>query len=91
MKNTYNNPQKSKWETRIQDAVNDYNKTFDIISINNTLGYIPDKEKNETVKQMNNILNSKGIFITDPYFHHLKNANVEDDYSYIYDGIFQKK
>lgn len=91
LKNTYNNPQKSKWETRIQDAVNDYNKTFDIISINNTLGYIPDKEKNETVKQMNNILNSKGIFITDPYFHHLKNANIEDDYSYIYDGIFQKK
>ncbi len=42
---TYDNPAKSKWETKIQDAINTYPENyFDIVSINNVLYYIKDYE-----------------------------------------------
>lgn len=89
LKQTYNNQKKSHWNSRIQDAVKNFNDTqFDIVSINNTLGYIGDKNAvTDTLNHINRILRKDGVFITDPYrkCDNLRTTMVEE-----YKGIYRK-
>ena len=94
LKNTYNDSKKSKWDVRIQDIIEEYpDKYFDIISSNNTLGYIIErKELDKTFSNIYRILHPEGVFITDNYrlktnFPPQNNCNLEQ----IYDGIYKCK
>lgn len=88
----YNNPEKSKWETRIQEEITNYpNKKFDIISMNNTLGYILDYgQRMKTTKEIYNKLNLNGVFITDPHITEYQEIFSPDVCEEIYPGIYKK-
>ena len=93
VENSYNNPQKSQWERRLQEAMPEYEpESFDIISINNTLGYIKeDNVRYGALKDVLNILKKDGIFITDPFYEpRMKKAGVADAFKEIKEGINQK-
>lgn len=89
---TYKNPDYAKWETRLQDEIKKYPKNkFDIISVNNTLGYIIDKtERTNTLKNIKRILKPEGVFITDTYIDYsdIFTPDVADE---LYMGIYRKK
>lgn len=55
---TYNNKAKSKWATRIQDDIKNYpDNSFDVLSMNNVLGYIEDDDEYySTIKNMPKIV-----------------------------------
>ncbi len=94
VKNTYNNPLKSKWDSRIQETILDYpDKKFDVISANNILPYIEsDAEKLEVLKHIGRVLKTNGYFITDPYefrTESIKDAGL-DNFREISAGIYQK-
>lgn len=93
LENTYNNPQKSKWDTRIQDVANSYNnESLDIISINNVLGYIDTAEAEIlTLKQLIDKLKKGGFLITDPLNKDVLYRNGISNIEEIGFGIYQKK
>lgn len=95
VKETYNNPEKSKWDCRIQDAILYYNnEKFDIVSANNVLPYIISNEEIiNTIKNIKRVLKPNGYFITDPYeqAYWLKDTGVLDSFKEIYKGIYRKK
>ena len=78
---------------RLQEAVKTFaNEDFDIISINNTIGYIVDKDSRiGTIKDIYRTLKRNGIFITDPYYNFIKEANLSECFLKIADGIYKKK
>ena len=88
----YNNPEKAKWETRIQDAINEYpDNSFDVVSVNNTLGYILDFQVVMfVVKNIYKMLKPNGIFITDPDYSSYKKVFSPEVSKEIYPGIYQK-
>lgn len=93
LKTTYSNPDKSQWETRIQDAVSKFpDKKFDVISINNVLQYIEDKRVVvDTLKNIVRILKPKGLFITDT-FESTRNVLMDTNKTdWLYHGIYRKK
>lgn len=90
---TYNNPEKSLWETRLQDAIKNYkDEKFDVISINNTLYYIEEPEEIfETLKHVYRILKPNGIFITDPdKYKYILESDVMENFDEIRPGIYKK-
>jgi chemotaxis methyl-accepting protein methylase len=87
---TYDDPKKSLWETRVQEAVKNSQENYDIISINNTLGYILKNERNQTMQNLCRMLKQDGILITDPEAEHLKNAQIEKSFKQLYEGIYLK-
>ena len=93
LKTTYSNPQKSRWETRIQDAMEEYpNDKFDITSINNVLTYIGDK--NIIVTTLKNIVRTmkpKGVFFTDTFQTTRDTLLDTQETNWLYHGIFEKK
>ena len=90
LRNTYNNPEKSYWNTRIQDIIKTMpDETFDVVSINNTLGYIDNaKVIKETANHVMRTIKKDRIFITDPdpCFDYVS----KDKASEIFTGIFKK-
>ena len=92
VKDTYRNKKKSKWNSRVQEAIKSYDdESFDIISSNNTLGYIRDeKQIYETLRQMYRCLKRGGYLIVDPHYTYIAKAGLSDKFSYIFDGIYQK-
>ena len=90
LKSVYNNPQKSKWDTPIQEAIKTYpDETFDVISINNTLGYIKNTDTiEETLKEIVRVMKPGGIFITDTYKYY--RGVLIGKTKEIYPGIYQK-
>lgn len=94
LKNTYNNPEKSKWDSPIQEAILEYpDKTFDIISANNVLPYIiSEDEILKTINRIRRTLKTGGYFITDPYEppYWMRRAGVFDSLKEIKKGIYQK-
>lgn len=94
LEQTYNNPQKSKWDSRIQETILDYpDNKFDIISANNVLPYITSqKESAQTVKNIVRALKPNGYFITDPYEYpyHVKVLSACDNIKKTEQGIYQK-
>lgn len=89
---TYSNTEKSHWENRVQDSVKEHpNEVFDIISINNTLGYIADKqERIDTLKDTYRILKKDGFLISDPDGFFVKEAGLVDKFKEIFPGIYKK-
>ena len=94
LSDTYNNPQKAKWNSRVQDAIQEYpDKLFDIISANNVIPYI--MSENEISKTLNNIkrvLKTNGYFITDPYEYpeFIKKSDFLNSLQKEYNGIYKK-
>lgn len=88
----YNNPEKAKWETRIQDAIKEYpENSFNVISVNNTIGYIYDPQVAMfVVKNIYKMLKPSGIFITDPDYSSYKKVFSPEVSKEIYKGIYQK-
>ena len=62
-----------------------------LISINNTLGYILKSERNETIHNLCRLLKRDGILITDPEAEHLENAKIDACFKQLYEGIYLKK
>ena len=93
---TYDNEQKSKWETRIQDASSQYPpESFDIISIHNVLPYIKDRSGQEgidsTLENLYISLKPGGILIADPYHKEYSvSSEIFNIMEEIYDGIYRK-
>lgn len=94
LKNTYKNPQKSMWDSRIQEVIQDYpDKKFDIISANNVLPYILYENKIiDTIQHIKLCLKAGGYYITDPYQYPDKyiEAGILDNFKEIKPGIYQK-
>lgn len=94
VKETYANPSKSKWESRIQEAILEYpDAKFDIISANNILPYIHDDDVEiSTIKQIGRALKKNGYFITDPY--EFRRASIKlaglDNLREVSSGVYQK-
>ena len=90
---TYNNKSKSKWATRIQDDIKNYpDNSFDVLSINNVLGYIEDDDEYySTIKNMPRIVKPNGFIITDTICENLfQKVGVDKMLTKISDGIFKK-
>ncbi len=94
LEQTYNNPQKSKWDSRVQEAILDYpDNKFDVISANNVLPYIiSERESAKTVKNIVRTLKPNGYFITDPYEnpYHVRVLSDYKNMKKICQGIYQK-
>lgn len=93
VENSYNNPQKSQWERRLQEAMPEYEpESFDIISINNTLGYISEEPiRLKAVQDTLKALKRNGIYITDPWADaRLQCAGVKDSFEVLREGIYRK-
>ena len=88
---TYKN--NSLWDTRVQDAIKTFpDSEYDVISINNTLGYLPDKDTRiDTVKNIHRTLKKGGTFITDPHYGFIEEANLSDAFTKCANGIYKKK
>ena len=82
----YNNSEKSKWDSRIQEVIVNYpNEKFDIISANNVFGYLSDKDYYLTIKHINRVLKTKRHFISDPY-----ESEIPSNLKQLKAGIYQK-
>lgn len=92
VKDTYKDKSKSKWETRVQEAIKTYDdESFDIISANNTLMYIKDENQiYETLRQMYRSLKPGGYLIVDPYYTYLRKAGLFDKLEFYREGIYRK-
>ena len=88
---TYNNFEKSKWNSRIQDVIVDYSDNeFDIISANNVFGYLSDNDYLKTMQHIKRTLKTTGgYFITDPYLHVINSEDLTT-FKKVYSGIYQK-
>ena len=89
----YNNPEKSKWDSRIQDVILNYpDENFGIISANNVFGYINDNDYLSVLKNIKRTLKTGGSFISDPYVDpdYIKSSEVLSTFNQLYKGIYQK-
>ena len=89
---TYNNPAKSQWDTRIQDVIEEYpDNSFDVISANNTIGYMREREDiSKTFDNIYRVLKPGGLFITDTYYFDMNNAPQRmDNMKEIFPGIYR--
>ncbi len=89
---TYNNCEKAKWDSRIQEVITDYSDNeFDIVSANNVFGYLSDDDYLKTLKHIKRIMKTTdGYFISDPYFQDVQNSEVLSTFRNLYLGIYQK-
>ena len=91
LSDVYNNHEKAKWQTRIQDALKEYpDRDFDVVSINNTLIYVKEEERIDCVKNIFRVLRMGGIFISDNRPEGYKEVFTPENSVEIYPGIFQK-
>lgn len=88
----YNNPEKSKWDSRIQEVITDYSDNeFDIVSANNVFGYLSDDDYLKTLKHIKRIMKTTdGYFISDPYFQDVQSSEVLSTFRKLNPGIYQK-
>ena len=88
--NTYNNPSKSKWETRLQEGITEYPKdSFDIISVNNVLLYLEDEEIYPAIENIYKALKPEGYIITeDDDF--ISESKIYNKWERNAEGIFKK-
>lgn len=93
LKKIFNNPEKTKWETKIQDfAIACKSKVYDMVSINNVLLYIRNKkERIQLIQDLTRIIKENGFLVTDPdeEIYMKKILNMEN-FKRINDGIWQK-
>jgi len=67
LKKVFNNKSKTKWDTKIEEfSATCPEKTYNMISVNNTLMYIEDvNEKKSTMENLAKMLKTGGILVTD--------------------------
>lgn len=68
LKQVFQNPRKSKWDTQIEDfAAKSPSSSYDMISMNNVLAYIKDSTKRvQVMADLRRMLKNGGTIITDP-------------------------
>ena len=87
---TYGNPLKSKWESRIQEVIKDYpDNYFDIISMNNVIFYLPEIDKRSTVDNIYRTIKPEGCYITEGDYY-IMSSKFNDKMKNLHYGIFQK-
>ena len=89
----YNNKQKALWAKRLQDEIVSYpTESFDVVSVNNVIGYINDDEEYyKTLKNLHRIIKPNGYIITDlEFLDEYATVNDRNDFKQISYGIFQK-
>ena len=95
VRETYGNPQKARWDSRVQDVIKEYpDRNFDVISANNVLPYIvSENEYMETLSNIVRTLKPNAYFITDPYEFEkpVKDLGILNPLTQVYKGIYQKK
>jgi len=86
LRKTFSDKQKTQWNTRIQDVIQNFETdSFDFVSMNNVLVYISDRsEKAHVVENLERIVKPGGIIITDTCVDTLQNCKK------LFDGIWQK-
>lgn len=90
LKNTYNNPEKSKWESRIQEVIKDYpDNYFDIVSMNNVIFYLPNRDKSPTMENIYRTIKKGGLYITEGDLY-VNKSTFASDMERINYGIFKK-
>lgn len=93
LNSVYNNIRRGIWEARVQDAIKKYpNDSFDVVSINNTLGYIRESDEIlSTFQHVYRVLKPEGVFITDPFkLNSLERSGILENMTEIFDGIYKK-
>ncbi len=94
LKETYNNPSKSHWDSPVQEVIKELpSEKFDVVSANNVIPYIINENQIiETIGHIKRILKTGGYYITDPYYPpmFIQESGVLDDMTQIYPGIYQK-
>lgn len=88
--NTYNNPLKSKWETRLQEGVMEYpQNSLDIVSVNNVFYYLKEEEIYPAIENIYKVLKPGGYIITedDDIIQHSK---IFDRLGHVAEGIHKK-
>ena len=90
---TYNNKQKALWAKRLQDEIVSYpTESFDVVSVNNVIGYINDDEEYyKTLKNLHRIIKPNGYIITDlEFLDEYAKVSDRNDFKQVGYGIFQK-
>ena len=93
LSHTYNNKQKSLWAKRLQDEIVSYpTESFDVVSVNNVVGYINDDEEYyKTLKNLHRIIKPNGYIITDyEFLDEYIQVGDKNDFKEIGFGIFEK-
>jgi len=93
LKEVFNNPEKTKWDTKIEEfAAISPEKSYNMISINNTLGYIEETNAvKTTMENISKMLKKDGILITDIYDAFYKETfNCLKDFKNLNPGIWKK-
>lgn len=85
----FENPEKSRWNTYLEEFSKDLKpNTYDIISANNILYYLDDNDEELTVENLHKSLKPGGIMITDiKYYQYFRDY---DDMQEIKPGIYKK-
>lgn len=84
----------SKWATRVQDVIADYEPNkFDVVSANNVLGYInDDSEFYHSITHLLKAIKKKGFLISDEGLKdYLVELNLNNNFIEIARGIWQKQ
>lgn len=90
LEHTYKNPEKSKWESRIQEVINDYpDNYFDIISMNNVVYYLPEADKFPTLNGIYRAMKKDGYYITEGNYY-VEHADFAPNMQEEHLGIFKK-
>lgn len=92
LRGVFDDESRTKWDTKIEDfSAQCPAESYDMITFNNTLGYIEGKDKVlETMGNICRILKPNGILITDPYDQYREMFPVLSNFKKISDGIWQK-
>jgi len=93
LKSVFNDPEKTKWDTKIEEfAAAAPEKSYNMISINNVLLYIEDKEAAKTTMQnLSKMLKKNGILVTDIFDDFYKETfDCLKDFKKLNPGIWKK-
>lgn len=90
LEQTYMDPKKSKWESRIQEVIKDYpDNYFDIVSMNNVLFYLPESKKYPTLENVYRTIKNDGYFITEGNFY-VDSSSFRENMEKTNYGIYRK-
>lgn len=87
----FNDPNKTKWDTKIQDfSAACADNTYDVVSMNNVLDYITDSEKEMVIKNLGRMIKPNGILVTDAIYASYVSRLLRSNFMLIEKGVWQK-
>lgn len=87
----FNDPKKTKWDTKIQDfSAACAQDTYDMITMNNVLDYIAEPEKEQVIKNLARMIKPNGILVTDAIYEPYVSRWLRTDFKVIAKGVWQK-